>query len=218
MIISLAQEKGGSGKTTIAINLAIACSKRGFDVLFVDADPSQNATFFFSIRAENEGIENEKITCISKTGDIKKDVLAMSNKYDVVIIDTGGRDSHEARTSMLIADFVIMPISPSQFDIWSLEKMFRIYREAKDFNVKLEAFVLRSRVSPNPVIKEGAELTEFLKDELDKDIVMFESTIFDRIAYRKVVKDGRSVYELDENDKARIDFEAFYHELNERIQ
>lgn len=218
MIITLCQEKGGAGKTTIAINLAIACAKHGFDVLFVDADPSQNATFFFSIRGENEGIENEKITCISKTGDIKKDVLSMSNKYDVTIIDTGGRDSHEARTSMLIADFVIMPISPSQFDIWSLEKMFRIYREAKDFNVKLDCFVLRSRVSPNPVIKEGAELTEFLKDELDKDIVMFESIIFDRIAYRKVVKDGRSVYELDASDKAKIDFEAFYHELNERIQ
>lgn len=217
MILSFCQEKGGTGKTTTSVNLAIAYAKAGADVLFVDADPSQNSTFFFSLRTENNDIRGEKITCVSKTGDLKKDVQALSYKYDITIIDTGGRDSSEARTSMLVADIVIMPIAPSQFDIWSLEKMFRIYREAKDFNFKLRCFVLRSRVSPNPVIKEGAELTEFLNEELGKDITLLDAIIYDRIAYRKVVKDGRSVVELDSADKARTDFEAFFRELNGRF-
>lgn len=71
MILSFCQEKGGTGKTTTSVNLAIAYAKVGADVLFVDADPSQNSTFFFSLRTENNDIRGEKITCVSKTGDLK---------------------------------------------------------------------------------------------------------------------------------------------------
>jgi len=228
MILSFVNEKGGVGKSTIAVNLAIRCSYAGLDVLLVDADPQQSASMFFQVRNDPESEGNLKntaegtVTCISKIGNIQNDVKLMSDKYDVTIIDTGGRDSIEARTSMMVANAIIIPAVASQFDSWSLEKILKLYREAKMFNSNLMAFILPNKISPNPMIKEGAELLEFLREEVTEsdEMYLLDSVVFERIAFRKVIRSGLSVFEIDDNgkeNKAKLELDNLFNEIDKRL-
>ena len=91
MIIAIANEKGGSGKTTLSVNLAIQFSMDKKEVLLLDTDPQRSSESFCNVRTN----ENKELTfhCLSKIGDsLAKEVKSLESKYDIIIIDTGGRD------------------------------------------------------------------------------------------------------------------------------
>jgi chromosome partitioning protein len=94
---------------------------------------------FSNARRENlAGLQ--EIIVIEKTGGgLDKDVKALESGFDIVLIDTGGRDSIEMRKSMLISDKFIIPLITSQLDAWSFKKIYRLYQEAQSFNSKLKA-------------------------------------------------------------------------------
>lgn len=226
MILSFVNEKGGVGKSTLASNLAIRCAYSGLDVLVVDADPQQSVSMFFQIRNSPDSLGHQKntakgkITCISKTGNIQHDIKQLSVNYDLTIIDTGGRDSVEARTAMLIADAIIIPAVASQFDTWSLEKILNVYRDAKMFNQKVKAFILPNKISPNPMIKESGELINFIKDvaKPEDEMYLLDTVVFERITFRKVVSDGLSVIEIEgDGNKAKVELDNLYSEIDRRL-
>ena len=114
MILTIGNQKGGVGKTTIATNLACLFARKRH-VLLIDADSQQSAADFHAVRLENEDLP--QFTCVSITKPtIHKDVKNFSN-FDVILIDVGGRDSAVFRSSILAADQLIIPITPSQYDV-----------------------------------------------------------------------------------------------------
>src|SRR5690242_3543451 len=118
MIIVLAQTKGGVGKSTLAINLAIARARSGRDVLLVDADEQGTATDFTALRAERLGTPG--YTAISLTGpSVRTQVLRLSQKYQDIIIDAGGRDTASLRAGLTVADTALVPFQPRSFDLWT---------------------------------------------------------------------------------------------------
>lgn len=218
MIVSIVNEKGGSGKTTLAVNLSAKLAEEGDNVLLIDADPQKSTEVFSDMRSQS-GLK-PLFSNVSRTGiSLGDEIERMSKSFDSIIIDTGGRDSKEMRKAMLYSNLVIIPTIPSQYDVPVLENMFEIYDEAKQVNTKLLAFVLVNRASPNPFLaKEMDNLKAFvatIKAEKGlNDLILLKNSLFERQAYRKAVVEGKSVNEFcDKKDKALQDFEKFYKEI-----
>lgn len=197
MIILIGGEKGGTGKTTIATNIAALLAIEENDILLVDTDPQKTASFWALTRDENN-IE-PRVTTIQKFDNVKKEILALRSKFDHIVIDAGGRDSIELRTSLLVADKVFFPLRASQFDLWTLAKINSHVNDAKAINENLKAFVLINQASHNPSVKESEQAKDYL-DEFD-ELNPMQSFLTERIAFRKAAINGLSIPELTPEDK-----------------
>lgn len=212
MIILVGSEKGGTGKTTIAVNLAAMCALAGKETLLVDTDRQESATTWATTRAvtrgEGEVPQSPDIVCVAKTGKVGYDIDQLRSKFEIIIVDAGGRDSVELRQAMAVCDQMIIPVRPSQFDTWSLDKMASLARDvAERMGAKIEARVLLNATSTNPSVKEAEEVRGLLvTDYLDTFGVMINQ-VGDRIAFRRAARDGLCVAELSRNysDPSAVD-------------
>jgi chromosome partitioning protein len=211
MIILIGGEKGGTGKTTIATNLAAMRALAGRDVLLIDTDPQGSANYWAQSRDE-ENI-TPRVACVQKFGKgLPAEVKDLAHRYQDIIIDAGGRDSVELRSALVVVEKAYIPIQPSQFDIWTLNQMDELVETAKAFNPGVQARVIISRSSTNPSVHESDDTGKLLDDFANLDLA--DVTIRDRIAYRKAAKDGLAVTELKPKDpKAVEEMEVLYREV-----
>ncbi|MCC8998062.1 MAG: AAA family ATPase [Candidatus Contendobacter sp.] len=210
-IILIGGEKGGTGKTTLAVNLAALRALQGRDVLLIDTDIQASASYWAQSR--DEAGTQPRVACIQKFGKgLQTEVRDLAKRYQDLIIDAGGRDSLELRAALVAADRVYIPIQPSQFDIWTLGRMDDLVKTAQGFNPELQAWVVISRASTNPSVNEVAEARNLLADF--EHVQLSSAVIRDRIAYRKAARDGLSVEELKPSDpKAREEIQALFQEV-----
>lgn len=163
MIILIGGEKGGTGKTTIATNLAVYLKQNFRDVLLIDTDKQGSASFWSNTRDSliknytqepgqfktviHENLkELHRVPNIQKFGDsIVHEIEDLKNRYEDIIIDAGGRDSVELRAAMTIADFLYIPIQASQFDVWTLGVLDSLITQAKVYNKALRSFIVFNR-------------------------------------------------------------------------
>jgi len=214
MLFVVTNEKGGVGKTTTAVNLAAMCVLAGKETLLVDTDKQESASAWAAVRHENE-IE-PIITCVAKTGKVGYDLLKLKEKFEVVVVDAGGRDSIEMRQAMAVADVVLIPIRPAQFDVWSLSRMAQLINDiAEKSGSKINAFALINGASPNPAVRETTEVREVLQD-YNEVFPCLKTVITERIAFRKAAREGRGVVELEPSladAKANLELLQLYQEV-----
>jgi chromosome partitioning protein len=123
MILTVGGIKGGSGKTTIATNLAVISAIRGEDVLLIDADDQETSSDFTILRNEQHP-DKPSYTSIKLTGAaVRTETSRLADKYETIIIDTGGRDTTSQRAALSISDILLVPFVPRSFDVWTLEKV-----------------------------------------------------------------------------------------------
>jgi chromosome partitioning protein len=207
-IILIGGEKGGTGKTTLATNLAALRALAGRDVLLVDTDIQASASFWSQTR--DEASIRPRVACIQKFGKgLQAEVQDLARRYQDIVIDAGGRDSVELRAALVVAQRSFIPIQPSQFDIWTLGRMDELVKTAEGFNPNLHAWVVISRVSTNPSVTEGTEAQEILADF--EHLRLSKAIIRDRIAYRKAARDGMCVADAD--PKAVEEVKALFDEV-----
>jgi chromosome partitioning protein len=211
MIVLIGGEKGGTGKTTVATNLAAMRALSGRDVLLIDTDQQGSANYWAQNR--DEASVNPRVACVQKFGKgLPVEVKDLAHRYQDIIIDAGGRDSVELRSAMVVANRAYIPIQPSQFDIWTLNRMDELIETAKSFNPDLQAWVIISRSSTNPSVHESDDTIEIMGDF--PNLGLAGVSIRDRIAYRKAAKDGMAVCELKPKDpKAVEEMEVLYKEV-----
>ena len=208
MIILIGSQKGGPGKTTIAVNLAVEFARQGKDVVLVDADSQRSAARWHADREEQGHIP--RIACVEKLGSIHLTLQELANRYDTVIVDVAGKDSQEMRTAMTAADQLVVVVRPSQFDLDTLEHMSGVIQQAKDFNPDLQVRGLIAQAPSNVYNSERTDAGEYLADY--PLISALKTVIYERKAYRDVVGEGLGVVEWN-NSKAKAEIQALAQEL-----
>jgi len=206
MILVAGGIKGGSGKTTLATNLVVMRSQEGREVLLVDADDQQSAAEFTELRAEET--DDAGYTCIRLDDKAVRDqVKRLKNKYDDVIIDTGGRDTTSQRAALTIADTLIVPFGPRSLDIWTLERVEELVADARAINPDLEAYSFINRAD-----HQGSYNEETREVLTDSDHIEFISpTLGDRKAFAIAFDYGQSIIEYTPRDKKAIaEMETLY--------
>ena len=200
MILLIGGEKGGTGKSMLASNLAAWLAISGRDVLLLDADPQMTASKWVNRRNKHYPFL-PKVHNSQATGDIFENVRDKAKRYQDVVIDTGGRDSTELRTAMTTAHKLLTVVQPSQADIETLPRLQRSVREAKTINRNLKTYVVINRASPNPMVYEAQETRELLESE-QHDFEFIPVIFRDYKIFRDANAKGLSVLE-ESNAKAR---------------
>lgn len=211
MIILIGGEKGGTGKTTVATNLAAIRASKGHDVLLVDTDKQGSASAWSDIRDIKK--TDIRVPNIQKFGvNLTADIRDLESRYEDIIIDAGGRDSIELRAAMTIADKMFVPVQASQFDIWTLSIINDLVIQAKGFNPSLAPKVVINRAATNPSIQEVEEAREVFGEF--ECLILSNNILKERIAYRKAAKNGLSVIEIEKQDaKSTQEIMALYKEV-----
>lgn len=210
MILLIGAEKGGVGKSTIASNLAVYLAGEGVDIVLLDTDTQATCARFVERRGE-AAIEPE-LHCVQRTGDVASALRDLATRYQVVIVDAGGRDSKELRTAASVANLMLTPVRASQADLETLPKVNEVIGLAKVFNPNLQAYAVLSMAPSNPVIREVEDARELLAD-FDQ-IQLARTVIRDRKVYRDALLAGRGVIEMD-NGQAKAEIQLLAQEFFE---
>lgn len=211
-VVLFGGEKGGTGKTTLATNMAAMLAQTGKDVLLLDTDRQGTSSFWATVREDSE--IKPRIACVQKFGKgLASQVLDLADRYDEIVIDAGGRDSMELRYALGVCDKAYIPVQPYQFDIWTIRQMDDLVEMAQGLNDTLQAFIVMNRVSTNPVVREDQETRDFFKEEDFQHLALVDSVLRDRIAVRKSARDGLSVLEWKQDKKAADEMNQLFKEV-----
>src|SRR5215475_6691029 len=127
MIISLLQEKGGSGKTTISINLAHSFKSLGYNVLLVDSDPQGSARDWHT---NNNGNTLDVIGLDRPT--IDKDIKRFVRQYDFIFIDGAPHLSAMVTKTIVVSDLILIPVQPSPYDVWASASLVSLIKQRQE--------------------------------------------------------------------------------------
>lgn len=208
MIILVGSQKGGAGKSTIAINLSTEFARQGLDVVLVDADVQRSASRWHADR-EEAGI-TPVIACVEKLGNLRDTLLDLDGRYGIVVVDVAGKDSKEMRTGMTAAHKMIVTIRPSQFDLDTLPHMRELVDAVWDFNPDLQVRSLLTQVPTHHVDSERTDAGDYLSDY--PELTPLQTVVYERKAYRDVIGEGRGVVEWT-NPKAKSEIQELVTEL-----
>lgn len=186
MIIGVLQQKGGVGKTTLALNLAAAYAKEGLKVLVVDADPQGSALAWSSVR---EAPPIFSVIGMPKPT-LHKELPAIAADYDLVIIDGAPRVNELARSAILASNYVLMPVQPSPFDVWSCHEIVQLIKEAQQFRPEISAgFVVNRKIGNTAIARDLASAFS------EQPFPLLTKTITQRVAFAEAAAQGMTVIE-----------------------
>ena len=129
MILTVGNTKGGVGKTTLAVNLAILRAGAGSDVLLVDGDEQATTTSFTELRNDNLGQTGYTVVSLSGAA-LRTQVRQLAPKYDDILIDVGGRDTGSLRAALTVSSTLLIPVQPRSFDLWAIHQIADLVKEA----------------------------------------------------------------------------------------
>lgn len=207
--VVIASSKGGVGKSTIAINIAVCAANEGLKVLIIDGDAQGSSMSWRQFR------ETDDIKAISITKPtIHKDILGFEG-FDLIIVDVGGRDNPAFRSGVIASQhgMILIPIAPSQFDITETENTYSVIKEVESmFEVK--AYSVFNKVNTNPKVhtsKEGFEIVKEINEEYG--IKSVNTILYSRIPFVDSVSHGKGVIEYKPKDKSSEEIKALYGEI-----
>jgi chromosome partitioning protein len=198
MILAIGNIKGGVGKSTLAVNLAIVRAHSGKDVLLVDGDEQRTALTFTELR--NERLGQPGYTAVSLQGPaLRTQVRQMIEKYDDIVIDVGGRDTGSLRAALIVTDILLIPVQPRSFDIWPVDQMAELVAEAREVNEQLQAFIVLNAADAQG--RDNEDAADALSEI--KGLTLLPVTIGRRKAFPNAASGGCAVIEhLPRDNKA----------------
>jgi chromosome partitioning protein len=206
MVIAVLNSKGGVGKTTIATNLAACFAGDGKDVLLVDADPQASALEWKASRPEDAAA----LQVVGLPADnLHQEIRRLKHKYELLLIDGGGRITKTARAAALAADLVLVPTLPSKYDIAATQDFFtQVLAEVTSLKEEVRAAILLNQVQAGTSISQAAqEQIAALKHPLMNAVLHLY------VSYKESAAMGLSVCEYEPKGKAAGEMTELFTEL-----
>ncbi len=201
MITVVANLKGGSGKSTVSFNLAIWLVSHGFEVQVFDLDPQLTLHDVAQIRKDEEHQPALDVTAL--------ETLSVDVNQDAeVIFDVGAANPEGMREAIRLADRIIIPVPPSQPDVWATQRFLKIVREAREGKQQpLEILVFVNRADTHHAVRESDD-TEAALEQLS-GVTVLAQRLYQRTIYRRSMSEGLAVFELWRGSKGSDEFDAF---------
>jgi len=200
MITVVGNFKGGTGKSTVAFNLSIwVATRRNVHVSVYDLDPQATISDALEIRKEDGYVPT-----IEPLHDVK--MLAEEGKHTEVIIDIGISDAEAMNAAIRQADRIVIPVAPSQADVWSTQRFLKLISDLKIKGKGPEVLGFMNRSDTHRAVRETDDAFEALSSL--KGLKMLEPRLYQRTAYRRSFSEGLAVFELDPKSKAAKEIEA----------
>ncbi len=201
MIISLLNQKGGVGKTTLAVHLASALALAGNKVLLVDADPQGSALDWAASRCEEHPPLFSVVGLPRAT--VHRELPKLSANYNHVIIDGPPRVYDVARSAILASDIVLIPVQPSPYDVWAAKEIVDLVTEATSFNENLKSVFVINRRIVNTAI--GRDVLQALSGY---PLPVLSAQICQRVSFAESAARGATVLETEPDGIAAQEIRA----------
>lgn len=194
MIVVCGGIKGGTGKTTLATNLAVLRSSKK-KVLLVDADEQQSAADWAEIRQTVDFVK-QFTTVILAGKNVDKQLSRLKEDYDDIIIDVGGRETTSLRSALMIADAFLIPFKPRSMDIWTISKVKALIADYEVANKKLKSYFVINQADPRGA--DNKDAFEVLSE--CKTIHSIPHFIGNRKCFCNAASEGLGITELKKQD------------------
>ncbi len=204
MIISLLNQKGGVGKTTLAVHLADALSRRGMRLMLIDADPQGSALDWAALREAQDAFP---VVGLPKPT-LHKELPKLAAGYDLLIVDGAPRVYDVARSAILASDIVLVPVQPSPYDVWAAKEIVDLLVEVREFKEHLRrAFVINRKIVNTAI---GRDVTEALAAY---ELPVLAAQVCQRVPFAECAAEGKTVLETAPGSTAAREIEALTDEV-----
>ncbi len=191
-VITVAQQKGGAGKTTVAAHLAVAYTAMGKSVAAVDIDPQQSLSMWYKLRSERLGDAGAGLLVNQIKGwRLKTEVDKLASETDVIIVDSPPHAETEARIAVRAASIVVVPVQPSPMDVWATQPTLELAAAEN-----IPTLLVLNRVPPR------ANLTEEMVAQIKQNGAQIaKGQIGNRVAFASALSEGRAIGEVQPSGK-----------------
>lgn len=201
MIVTVGNTKGGVGKTTLALNIAIARALSGRDVWLIDGDRQGTAQTAIALRAEAG--RQPAIACAQYAdgSSLRTQLQHQSKKFEDIVIDAGGRDSTALRAALVLSDVLLVPFAPRSLDVWALADICALIDEARSVRDGLKAYAVLNSADPSG--SDNADAAAAVADY--PQLTYLDTPIRRRKAIANAAGQGLSVLEASPRDAKASD-------------